>query len=198
MINPEKSWSFEYEKDKRIGAGTLLLAEPFMDDDNFRRAVVLVCRHDADGTHGLLLNKPIDLRLQDVIENFPLGYDGKLLLGGPVGTDLIQVIHNRGTLIEGSMKIADGVYWGGNFEQIKKLIRQGTLTSAHLRFFIGYSGWDEGQLDLEVRDSSWIITTGANELLFYHSPSEMWKEKMQAMGGMYKAMALYPESPMLN
>jgi putative transcriptional regulator len=198
MINPEKSWSFEYEKDKRIGVGTLLLAEPFMDDDNFRRAVVLVCRHDADGTHGLLLNKPIDLRLQDVIENFPLGYDGKLLLGGPVGTDLIQVIHNRGTLIEGSMKIADGVYWGGNFEQIKKLIRQGTLTSAHLRFFIGYSGWDEGQLDLEVRDSSWIITTGANELLFYHSPSEMWKEKMQAMGGMYKAMALYPESPMLN
>jgi putative transcriptional regulator len=198
MINPEKSWSFEYEKDKRIGAGTLLLAEPFMDDDNFRRAVVLVCQHDADGTHGLLLNKPIDLRLQDVIENFPLGYDGKLLLGGPVGTDLIQVIHNRGTLIEGSMKIADGVYWGGNFEQIKKLIRQGTLTSAHLRFFIGYSGWDEGQLDLEVRDSSWIITTGANELLFYHSPSEMWKEKMQAMGGMYKAMALYPESPMLN
>lgn len=198
MIIPEKTWNYEFEKGKCIGPGTLLLAEPFMDDDNFKRAVVLICRHDKEGTHGLLLNKPIDLRLQDVIENFPMGYDSKLLLGGPVGTDLIQVIHNRGTLIEGSMQIADGVYWGGNLEQIKKCIRQGTLTAAHLRFFIGYSGWDEGQLDVELKDSSWIIASGANELMFYHTASAMWKDKMQAMGGVYKSMALYPESTMLN
>lgn len=198
MILPATTWSYEFEKGKQVKPGSLLLAEPFMDDDNFRRAVVLICRNDADGTHGLLLNKPVDLRLQDVIENFPLSYEGKLMLGGPVGTDLIQVIHNRGTLIEGSLKIAEGVYWGGNFEQIKKLIRQGTLTTAHLRFFIGYAGWDEGQLDAEIKDSSWIISTGANETLFYHHPENMWRLKLQSMGGVYKSMAGYPESPMLN
>jgi len=61
MIIPEKTWSYEFEKGKQVKPGTLLLAEPFMDDDNFRRAVVLICRNDADGSHGLLLNKPVDL-----------------------------------------------------------------------------------------------------------------------------------------
>lgn len=195
---PEKIWNYDFEKGKGISSGSLLLAEPFMEDDNFKRAVVLVCRHDEDGTHGLLLNKPVDLRLQDVIEHFPLGYDGKLMLGGPVGMDLIQVIHNRGSLIEGSMEIADGVYWGGNFEQIKKYIRQGKLTSAHLRFFIGYSGWELGQLEEEVKDSSWIIATGANEVIFHNGFSEMWRNKMSAMGSVYKLMAGYPENPLLN
>lgn len=198
MKLPQTNWSYEFEKAKVIKQGTLLLAEPFLEDENFRRAVVLVCRIDQQGTHGLLLNRPIDLRLQDVIENFPLDFNDKLYLGGPVGTDLIQVIHNRGTLIDGSMQIADGLFWGGDFEQIKKFIRNGTLTKAHLRFFIGYSGWDEGQLEIEVKDSSWIISTGANELIFHTQSKDMWQKKLSEMGGIYKFMASYPENPSLN
>jgi len=191
-------WNYEYEKGKVIKPGTLLLAEPFMADENFRRSVILICRHDEDGTHGLLLNKPIKLRIQDLLNNFPLDFDAKLLLGGPVGTDVIQTVHNQGILLPDSVKLSDGVFWGGNFEQLKKYIRLGTMKTQHVRFFLGYSGWTPGQLEEELKENSWIIADGASDALFYSSSNTMWQDVLTKMGGIYKTMAGYPESPILN
>lgn len=72
MSDNETVWSYDFEKDKEIVPGRLLLSEPFMFDENFRRTVVLVCSHDNEnGTVGVILNKPINLRLNEVIEEFP-------------------------------------------------------------------------------------------------------------------------------
>ncbi len=195
----ESIWSFELEKHKKIKPGTLLLAEPFMEDENFKRAVILVGKHDKDGTHGFLLNKPIKLRVQDLLNNFPLDFDAKLFLGGPVGTDIIQTLHNQGSLLPDSMQISDGVFWGGDFEQIKKHIRQGNLKTQHIRFYLGYSGWSSGQIEEELNDNSWIIAEGeANEAIFYSETNNLWQSILNKMGGIYKTMAKYPESPILN
>lgn len=192
-------WNYDFEKSKSLQAGTILLSEPFMWDENFRRTVILLSsHHSVEGTSGVILNKPVKLELEDLLENFPKDFGGKLYLGGPVGTDLIQILHTVGDKLTGSQKICEGVYWGGDFNQLKKLIRQGEITSRHIRFYIGYSGWDAKQLQDELRDNSWIIASARHEYIFNTEPDTLWRKIMNDMGGIYHTMASYPENPNLN
>ncbi len=198
MADKEKIWSYEFEKDKGIGAGNLLLSEPFMFDENFRRTVVLVCEHsEENGTVGLILNKPINLRLNDVVEDFP-PFKGKVFLGGPVGTDTLQFLHTLGDRIENSLKLTDNLYWGGNFEQLKVMMSNGEVNSDEIRFFLGYSGWSPSQLHEELKDNGWIITTATSQHIFETPFDALWKNTMKDMGGIYNTMASYPENPALN
>ena len=170
-----------------------------MWDENFRRTVVLVCRHHSvEGTSGVILNKPVKLELEDLLDSFPKGFNGKLYLGGPVGTDLIQIVHTLGDKLTGSHKLCDGVYWGGDFNQLKKLIRQGEITNKHIRFYIGYSGWDAEQLQEELKDNTWIISSARHAYAFSEEPDHLWRNIMNDMGGIYHTMASYPENPNLN
>jgi putative transcriptional regulator len=198
MDETERVWSYEYEKDKAITAGQLLLSEPFMFDENFKRTVVLVCEHNEEnGTVGLILNKPIELRLNDLVEDFPL-FDTKVFLGGPVGTDTLQFLHSMGDKIEDSLLLSNGLYWGGNFEQMKIMLSTGDIQEDEIKFFLGYSGWSPGQLLQEMKVNSWIISPANKEHIFKTDYNHLWKEVMQGMGGIYSTMAGYPENPMLN
>src|SRR5215217_6150445 len=98
--------------------GKLLVAEPFQRESFFKRAVVLICQHDDKGTVGLIINKITDLKINEAIEDFP-EFNVPVYFGGPEKTDNIFYVHTYGDLIEGSIKIAEGIYWGGNFEQLK-------------------------------------------------------------------------------
>ncbi|MFN8310624.1 MAG: YqgE/AlgH family protein [Chitinophagales bacterium] len=200
MMNEEEKpiWSYNMERHKPLKAGQLLLSEPFMWDENFKRTVVLVCSHTTDGTSGLLLNKPVQLKLQDLISDFPEAFDAALYFGGPVGTDLVQILHTVGNELEGSRKICDGVWWGGDFKQLKDRIRQGKISPDQVRFYLGYSGWEGGQLDQEMHDNSWIISPATKRYVFYPSHDQLWKNVMEEMGGLYRTMAQYPENPILN
>jgi putative transcriptional regulator len=197
--NNPSIWNYAFERDKPIQSGSILLSEPFMWDENFRRTVILVCRHHSvEGTSGLILNKPVKLELEDLLESFPKGFEGKVYLGGPVGTDMIQILHTMGDKLTGSHKMCDGVYWGGDFNQLKKFIRQGEITNKHIRFYIGYSGWDAKQLQDELKDNSWIISQSRHGYIFDGEPDYLWKKIMNDSGGLYQTMASYPENPNLN
>jgi putative transcriptional regulator len=199
MSEEKKIWSYEWEKDKPLQAGQVLLSEPFMWDENFRRTVALICRHNhEEGTTAQILNRPIKIKLQDIVDNFPPDFPATLNLGGPVGTDLIQILHSLGSKLEGSEELCKGVYWGGNFEQLKKLIRNGEISPQHVRFYVGYSGWSEGQLLQEMKDDSWILAPASHSLVFNEKPETVWKNTMTGMGGIYETMAKYPENPILN
>ena len=192
-------WNYDFEKNKPLQVGTILLSEPFMWDENFKRSVILICRHHSvEGTSGVILNKPVKLKLEDLLESFPKGFEGRLCLGGPVGTDIIQMLHTVGDKISGSQKVCDGVYWGGDFNQLKKLIRQGEITNQHIRFYIGYSGWDAKQLQDELKENSWIIASSRHDYIFDDEPDFLWRKIMNDMGGLYQTMASYPENPNLN
>jgi putative transcriptional regulator len=197
-VETDKIWGYEFEKDKGIKSGRLLLAEPFMMDENFRRTVVLVCDHNyATGTVGLILNKPINLRLTEVVEDFP-EFKAKLFLGGPVGTDTLQFLHRLGDEIEGSLQLSQKLFWGGNFEQLKTMIEKRLVASDDVRFFLGYSGWSFGQLDEELKSNSWVVTDAGYKHIFETPADNLWKEVMKNMGGVYNTMAGYPENPTLN
>jgi putative transcriptional regulator len=197
MPMKQQIWSYEYEKGKQIAAGKLLLAEPFMLDENFSRTVVLICEHDPEnGTMGLILNKPVKIRLNEVLPSLP-PFQGQLYLGGPVGTETMQFLHCVGEKIEGSVKLVDGLYWGGNFEQIKILIENNQISPSHIAFYIGYSGWAAGQLQAEMENNSWIVADAAADYIFNFRAS-LWRDILRKMGGVYETMSGYPENPILN
>jgi len=185
------------EKFHEPHSGELLLAEPFMMDQNFRRSVVLICESKEEGVFGLILNKPLELKLNDALAEFP-AFDASLHFGGPVQTDTLHYLHNLGDDIEGSVKLSNGLYWGGNFEAIKAMIEQESVKPADIRFFLGYAGWGYGQLVDEMRENSWIIAGARAEHVFSSKPDELWKEVLNSLGGDYKLMSNFPESPLLN
>ncbi|QKZ15374.1 YqgE/AlgH family protein [Spirosoma sp. KUDC1026] len=183
-------------KAPRITNGNLLIAEPFMGDNNFDRSVVLVCEHSDAGTFGLVLNQPTDIHLGDVIDEVQA--DLPLFIGGPVQQNTLHFIHRRPDLIDDSIRIAEGLYWSGNFEQIKRAVNLGTLTERDARFFIGYSGWSEGQLADELLKKSWIISQADASFLFDTPVDQFWRGVLKRMGGEYKSIAHYPVDPRLN
>lgn len=180
-----------------IKNGDILLAEPFMLDPNFKRSAVLLCEHSDEGTIGFILNKKLDMRVDALINGFP-EFDAKVFFGGPVQTDTIHYIHNVGDLLEDSRQIGDGVWWGGSFEQLKFLIGSKLLTPQNIRFFVGYAGWSEGQLEEEMETGSWVIANMDPNYVFKSKPDALWSQIMSNKGDHYTVIANMPDSVTYN
>jgi len=182
---------------EEVKSGKVLLAEPFMQDPNFKRSVVLLCEHNAEGSLGFIMNKPLSMRVDELIEDFP-EFESEVLFGGPVQTDTIHYVHNVGDLLEESIQIADGVFWGGNFEKLKFLISSQLIRPQNIRFFVGYSGWSEGQLVDEMEFGSWVLAEMDANYLFKSRPKNLWKQVMYNKGNAYTVIAQMPDSQTWN
>lgn len=187
-----------FEHQAKPHRGSLLLAEPFMWDPNFKRSVVLLCEHkDETGTFGLIVNRPLDITLGDVMPDL-LYFDVPLYFGGPLDPNTLHYIHRHGNKLNDCIHIGHGIYWGGNFGQLKDLIADKEIERNDIRFFIGYSSWQEKQLAEELREGSWIVSEANIEHVFGDKPQHLWKNVLEGMGGLYREIAGYPEDPGLN
>ncbi len=180
-----------------VNSGKVLLAEPFMLDPNFKRSAVLLCEHNDEGSIGFIMNKPMNVRVDRLISDFP-DFEAEVFFGGPVQKDTIHYIHNVGDLLEGSIKVVDGVYWGGDFEKLKFLISSKLIKEKNIRFFVGYSGWSEGQLIDEMNIGSWVLANMDANYLFRSKPKNLWRQVMYNKGDAYTVIAQLPESLSLN
>lgn len=177
--------------------GTLLISEPFLKDYYFRRSVVLLAEHDEKGSFGLIINKPLEIKINEIVKDFPL-CDASVYIGGPVKTDNLFVLHTLGNKIDGSAKIMDGLYWGGDIDMIKSLIEKKRIPANDIRFYIGYSGWDPDQLNREMKENSWVVAKLKTNKILNETPTEMWKNILRNMGNDYSAWINYPVDPMMN
>lgn len=178
-------------------AGTLLIADPFLKDPNFMRTVIFLCEHQQEGSFGFVLNKRFRKNLQELVPGFE-GLDFPVYYGGPVQTDTIHFLHQYPGLIEGGSEVMPGIFWGGNFESLLAMIRNNDVDENKVRFFIGYSGWSEGQLLGELDEKSWL-TVGATRKLIFHTDTEsVWKDSLRELGGDYEMMINFPIDPQLN
>lgn len=177
--------------------GTFLIAEPFMLDPNFRRSVVLLTEHGEDGSVGFILNKPTNMSLNEAVPDFP-EFEATLYLGGPVQPETLHFIHRIEALQDSSMTIRDGLYWGGDFDQLQDLIRRGAVEQDDIRFFLGYSGWGASQLTSEMKQKSWIVSNEMERFTFSVDPTNLWRSILQSMGRKYKIISNYPPDPSLN
>ncbi len=177
--------------------GILLISDPFLKDPNFLRTVVLLCEHQDEGSFGFVLNKPLSITLEDVIPD-AVGLRIPLLEGGPVQKDTLHFLHQRPDLIPGSNKITEHVYWGGDFSKVLSLLQTKELEPGALRFFIGYSGWGEQQLQGELDEKSWITRRASKALIFHTEAKSIWQKALADLGGEYSQMINYPLDPQLN
>lgn len=181
----------------QLQSGILLISDPFLKDPNFLRTVVLLCEHQDQGSFGFVVNKPIELTLQDVVPDAE-GLLIPLSEGGPVQKDTLHFLHRRPDLIEGGVEVIDQIFWSGDFTQTLSLLHSGVLPPSDIRFFIGYSGWGESQLQQEIDDRSWITRVAKNDLIFNPDITGIWKESLADLGGEYQQMVNYPIDPQLN
>lgn len=169
-----------------------MLAEPFMQDPYFRRSVVLLCEHHEEGSIGFILNKSIDMNLNDLMSEFP-PFEAEVFYGGPVQTDTLHYVHNVGELLEESVEVANGVWWGGNFDSLKFLIQSQLIHPDNIRFFVGYSGWSSGQLADELKYGSWMPANMDANYIFKTKPARLWSEVMYNKGNLYEVIADLPD-----
>lgn len=177
--------------------GTILISEPFMKDPNFIRTVVFLCEHNDEGSFGFVLNKTQDHELGDLIEGAE-GIRFPVYEGGPVQKNTLHFLHQRPDLIPGGVEVREGIFWGGEFDIVLSLLRDNQLTKNEIRFFLGYSGWSEGQLNSELEVKSWFTHTANRSIVFNMDTVQIWKEALQDMGGEYRQMINYPIDPQLN
>jgi putative transcriptional regulator len=186
-------------KVKSIKKGDILIAEPFMLDSNFRRAVICLCDHShEEGSVGFILNRRLNVKLAELIEEIKTEEVFNVYYGGPVATDTLHYIHNVGELLEGSIKVSRGVYWGGDYEKLKFLINSGLIKPNNIRFYLGYSGWSAGQLDEELETGSWVISRVDPNYIFKSISALLWKQTMANKGDRYSVIAQMPTTISLN
>ncbi|MGB0366722.1 MAG: YqgE/AlgH family protein [Flavobacteriaceae bacterium] len=185
--------------EKKLHPGDFLIADPsILGDASFHRAVVLICVIEKKSPMGFIFNKVYDFCLNDMVPK--VSHKLPLFYGGPVDTDqLFFVYHAREAIIENSHLIHENLYLGGDIEQAFEAIEDKRLNLRNSRFFLGYSGWSKGQLELEIELNSWLIQkNSAEKKLFTYPPKDLWRNAMIKKGGKYILWANAPDNPTYN
>ncbi len=178
--------------------GKILISNPFLSDYFFRRSVVLLIDHGADGSFGVIINKPLNIRVSELTSAFPSA-KSDLFLGGPVKTDGIFFMHTLGSEIPESLLVMDGLYWGGDMQMLDSLLKNDPEYSANkIRFFLGYSGWVTDQLDNELLNKSWIVADTNPEEIIGVYYTDLWYEKVRALGKPFEPWLNFPPDPSFN
>ena len=177
--------------------GKFLVSEPFMEDPYFKRSVVLLTEHNKEGSVGFILNQALDIKLSELIEDFP-ELDFPVYLGGPVQPQNLFFLHSKGDLIPEAIQVSGDIYWSGNFDMLKGLIEQELIQKNEIKFFLGYSGWDFGQLKNELKTNSWFVQDSDPSLILSNDSEDLWKRVMAKAEKEIAMMVNYPENPNLN
>jgi putative transcriptional regulator len=177
--------------------GRLLVAAPALADPNFRRTVVLMLEHTAEGSVGLVLNRPTPMLAREALPDVlaaALADEERVHQGGPVQPEAVLLL---GDFVEPDA--AAGIAFGSvgivdpeaDLEQLGSKVRQ-------MRAFGGYAGWAGGQLEAEFAEGAWIDAVGLPSDVFTTEPDGLWSEVLRRKGGRYRLIAQMPEDPSLN
>jgi putative transcriptional regulator len=177
--------------------GRLLIAEPsILNDNSFNRSIILLTEHTKNNSIGFIINKPLSFTVQDLVPETDCSFP--VYQGGPVEQDNLYFVHKVPNLIHDSIEVANGIFWGGNFDSLKELLNSQKLKISDIRFFLGYSGWEHNQLEDELKTDSWFISENNYSNIFATDNTTIWKNKLLEKGGKYKIWANAPGDIQLN
>jgi putative transcriptional regulator len=169
----------------RVEAGTLLAAFPDMLDPNFMHSVVLMCQHDAQGAHGVVVNRRTELTAGELFPDHPTlgGSAFPVHLGGPVEQNSLQFVHVVPERIPGGLSIDGRLWLGGELDALGQYLADepGRAPSA-VRLFLGYSGWTRGQLEGELGTGSWLPAPPSLEAVFGEGGESVWRRVVRSIG----------------
>ena len=168
-------------------APVFLVSMPQLVDPNFKRTVVLLCKHSEDGAFGLVINRPLVTTGRVTVSlTPPMSSDRELQvwIGGPVEPERSWIlvgepIDEHSDAIAGG-RIADDLYLSTSPDLLRRLLESSPPPTA--RLMVGYSGWGPGQLEAELETSSWLICEIDRELIFDTPPEQMWEAAIRRLG----------------
>jgi putative transcriptional regulator len=175
--------------------GKLLLANASLFDPNFRRAVVLIGHHDDEGAVGVVLNRPLEIAVDDAVPALAeLVTPGDLLYeGGPVQPDAAVVVAEFDDPAKAEILAFADV---GFLPDAGDPAEAGGLRRA--RVFAGYSGWGPGQLELELAEDAWIVVPAIPDDVFDDEPERLWERVVARLGPAYAMLRTMPFDPSSN
>jgi len=166
-------------------APALLVAMPDLMDPNFRRSVVLLVHHDGDGTVGLVLNRPAEVRAADLCETLDVTWRGDaeetVHWGGPVQPNTGWVVAGDDVLagVPGVTAVGQGIHFAGSLEALRQVA---AAPPERLRIFLGYAGWGPGQLEGELAQGSWVVAPLAADAVFDVPADALWTHVWRLLG----------------
>lgn len=165
-----------------IARGVLLVANPNLMDPNFQQTVVLICEHGAQGTLGIILNRPTPVLLSDALPNVPVlkGTSYVLFAGGPVQPEGVLMLFRVVEEPERLNKVLDQVYLGLNRDLLERVITKPNPTET-FRAYAGYAGWAPGQLEFEMAMGSWALVQAESSSIFDKTPETLWEEMVESL-----------------
>jgi putative transcriptional regulator len=185
-------------------SGRLLVATPLLGDPNFRRTVILLVEDEPEeGTLGVVLNRPTQVQVGQVLESWTDLVTGPTVVfkGGPVAPNsALALALARGEEEPLGWRSLDGSNLMSriglvDLEAPPELLAGG-ITS--LRVFAGYAGWGPGQLKAEIEEGAWYVLAGEPSDAFLAEPERLWGAVLRRQGGDFAIVATYPDDPMLN
>jgi len=163
-----------------------LIAMPTLEDPNFRESVTLICEHNARGALGIVINRPMNVVLDDILKQLALTAEDPAMgsttvhLGGPVAPERGFVIHEPQGEWEATLKV--GASLGVTTSRdVLAALAQG---SGPKRVFValGYAGWSPGQLEEEIKSNSWLSCPADNAIIFDTPVEQRWQAAARLMG----------------
>lgn len=175
--------------------GKLLVASPALADPNFARTVVLITEHGEEGAMGIVLNRPSDAEVSDVLpELAEIAAEEPIFVGGPVQPEALVVLGEFSDPGKAAwIVVADVglVSAATDIEELPEAVRRG-------RVYAGFSGWGPDQLEAEIEEEAWIIEPPIPPEIFPDDPATLWANVLERKGGQYALVARMPEDPRLN
>jgi putative transcriptional regulator len=185
-------------------AGRLLVATPLLGDPNFRRTVVLLVEHEEeDGTLGVVLNRPTQIPVGQVLEQWTslVTEPSVVFKGGPVSPSSALAL----ALVPGKdepvgWRALDGAPSLARLGLLDLDTPPGLLATAiqSLRVYAGYAGWSPGQLQAEIDEGAWHVVAGEPDDIFAATPETLWRMVLRRQEGEMAFLATYPDDPNLN
>jgi putative transcriptional regulator len=163
-----------------------LIAMPSLADPNFSRTVTYLCEHNADGALGIVINRPTDIRLGELLDHLDLRgaspeiAEQPVYLGGPVQRERGFVLHRPGRVWDSSLQIDDGIVLTTS-EDILAAIAKSEGPS-HYLVALGYAGWGAGQLEQEMAENTWLSGPASAEIMFDRPSEQRWRAAAALLG----------------
>ena len=167
----------------RPGRGMFLLAAPRLRDSNFAQTVVLLLEYDENGALGLVINRPTEVSLHDVLVTPPPNSEGHAVFaGGPVEHRRLIALLRSPVAVDGAEHLFGDVHASGRMDTLRRMLeRDGDAADVHA--YLGYAGWSPGQLDAEIARGDWIVTPADAESIFDTPPGDVWRDLMRRNAG---------------
>lgn len=180
--------------------GAMLVAEPFLRDEHFAHAVICLVEYGKDSTSmGVVMNHPTAYTLQGLVEGVTRKEEVPVWCGGPMSCDRLYYLHTLGDIIDGSRRISDDLFIGGDLKAMLDYVNSGYEIEGYVRFFVGYSGWSRCQLDEELRNHVWAVTTPSTHASSLIGGSDAyWHRHVRRLGHRFRGWLYHPANPHYN